>query len=48
MTLAEGEAWGLYQGIQWIVSLRYQKVLFEMDCKMVVDDVQQNKANHSE
>jgi len=48
MTVAEGEAWGLYQGIQWISSLGYHNVIFELDCKMVVDDVHNSKMNLSE
>jgi ribonuclease HI len=48
MTAAEGEAWGLYQGIKWITSSGYHKVVFELDCKMVVDDIHNNYPNHSE
>ncbi|MCH99218.1 hypothetical protein A2U01_0020229 [Trifolium medium] len=39
MTPAEGEAWGLQQAMIWMKMLGYHKVIFEMDCKMVVDDV---------
>jgi hypothetical protein len=45
MTIAEGEAWGLYQDIQWISSLGYHRVIFELDCKMVVEDVHNSKIN---
>jgi len=45
MTIVEGEAWGLYQGIQWISLLGYHNVIFELDCKMVVDDVHNSKMN---
>jgi hypothetical protein len=31
-----------------MVSLGYHKVFLEMDCKMVVDDVNNMKANHSQ
>ncbi|MCI29396.1 60S ribosomal protein L23, partial [Trifolium medium] len=48
MTAAEGEAWSLYQGMQWIVTLGYNKVIFELDCKMVVDDVNNMRLNLSE
>jgi hypothetical protein len=49
MTIAEGEAWGLYQCIKWITSSGYDhKVVFELDCKMVVDDIHNNYPNHSE
>ncbi|RHN45227.1 putative ribonuclease H-like domain-containing protein [Medicago truncatula] len=48
ITIAEGEAWGLYEGIQWISSLRYHNVIFKLDCKMVVDDVHNGKMNLSE
>jgi len=37
LTPAEGEAWGLLQGINWIVMMGYRKVIFELDCKTVVD-----------
>ncbi|AES97221.1 hypothetical protein MTR_5g047250 [Medicago truncatula] len=39
MIIVEGEAWDLYQDIQWISSLGYHDVIFELDCKMVADDV---------
>ncbi|PNX58463.1 hypothetical protein L195_g059204, partial [Trifolium pratense] len=42
---AEAEAWCLQQSLQWISTLGYTKVLFEMDCKMVVDDVHNNPNN---
>ncbi|KAK2362458.1 hypothetical protein QL285_087521 [Trifolium repens] len=42
------EAWGLCKGIEWIAQLGYNKVIFEMDCKMVVDDVHKYKPNRSE
>ncbi|GAU16226.1 hypothetical protein TSUD_298580 [Trifolium subterraneum] len=38
MLPAEGEAWGLQRGILWMEMLGYHKVIFELDCKMVVDD----------
>jgi ribonuclease HI len=38
MTLAEAEVWSLLQGLEWIASLDYNKVIIEMDCKMVVED----------
>ena len=47
-TAAEAEAWGLCKGIEWIAQLGYNKVIFEMDCKMVVDDVHKYKPNRSE
>jgi ribonuclease HI len=48
MTAAEGEAWGLYQCIKWITSFGYHKVVFELDCKMVVDDIHNKYPNHSD
>jgi len=48
MSPAESEAWGLHQGLKWITTLGHQKVIFESDCKMLVDDVHSNKVNHSE
>jgi hypothetical protein len=48
MTPAEGEAWGPQQAMRWMEMLGYHKVIFEMDCKMVVDDVHNKKQNVSE
>jgi hypothetical protein len=49
MTTSEAEVWSLNQGIRWMVSLmRYHKVYLKMNCKMIVDDVNNIKANHSE
>jgi hypothetical protein len=48
MTTAEGETWGLYQGIKWITSSGYHKVVFELDCKMAVDDIHNNYPNYFE
>ncbi|GAU22778.1 hypothetical protein TSUD_142170 [Trifolium subterraneum] len=47
-TTAEAEAWGLCKGIEWITQLGHYKVMFELDCKMVVDDIHKNKPNRSE
>ncbi|MCI37991.1 hypothetical protein A2U01_0059219, partial [Trifolium medium] len=44
-TAAEAKAWGLCKGIEWIAQLGHNKVMFELDCKMVVDDVHKNKSN---
>jgi ribonuclease HI len=47
MTSSEAEAWSLNQGIPWRVSLGYHKIYLEMDCKIVVDDVNNMKHNQS-
>ncbi|KAK2448162.1 hypothetical protein QL285_007458 [Trifolium repens] len=47
-TAAEAEAWGLCKGIEWIAQFGHNKVIFEMDCKMVVDDVHKYRPNRSE
>jgi hypothetical protein len=39
----EGEACGLQQAIMWMKMLGYYKMIFEMDCKMIVDDVYNQK-----
>lgn len=31
ITIAKGEAWGLYDGIQWISSVGYHNVIFKLD-----------------
>lgn len=46
MRASEGEVRGLLQGLNWIVSLEYNHVIFELDCKMVIDDVHSEKLNH--
>ncbi|KAK2386904.1 hypothetical protein QL285_060742 [Trifolium repens] len=48
MTPTEAEAWALQQGILWMAMLGYRKVIFELDCKTVVDDINSSKDNHSE
>jgi ribonuclease HI len=48
MTPAEAEAWALQQGIMWMAMLGYRNVIFELDCKTVVDDINSSKDNHSE
>jgi ribonuclease HI len=48
VTAAEAEAWALQQGIMWIAILEYQNVMFELDCKTVVEDVHSSKVNYSE
>ncbi|KAK2379967.1 thioredoxin family protein [Trifolium repens] len=47
MTPTEAEAWALQQGILWMAMLGYRKVIFELDCKTVVDDINSSKDNHS-
>ncbi|CAJ2634757.1 unnamed protein product [Trifolium pratense] len=44
-TACEAEAWGLYKRIERIALLGYSSVIFELDCKMVVDDMHNPKPN---
>ncbi|XVF72731.1 hypothetical protein PTKIN_Ptkin12aG0143900 [Pterospermum kingtungense] len=39
----EAEALGVYQGINWVHSLGFKKVLFKTDAKMVVDALGSNR-----
>lgn len=48
MTPSEREAWGLLQSLKWTISLGHHDVIFELDCKMVVDDIHSNKLNRSD
>jgi ribonuclease HI len=48
LTPVEGEAWGLLKGLEWIATLGYNKVIIEMNYKMVVEYVNHPKANRSE
>ncbi|CAH9120054.1 unnamed protein product [Cuscuta epithymum] len=38
LCLAEAEAWGLREAIKWMASTRYNHVLFETDCKQLVEE----------
>lgn len=38
---AEGEALGLLRAIQWVTTLQLDHVIFETDCKAVVDRLNQ-------
>lgn len=40
LDVKEGEAMGLLDAIHWVVSLNLQQVIFELDAKSVVDNVQ--------
>lgn len=41
---AEAEGWPLYRALKWIGKLGYQNVIFESDCKMVVDNFASNSS----
>lgn len=47
MTAAEGEAWGLIQALNWIISINLDKVMIEFDCKQA-DDVHNDKSDITE
>lgn len=47
-TVAEGEALGLLHAIQWVTTLHLDQVIFESDCKVVVDRINQPRSDHSE
>lgn len=44
MTAAEGEAWGLIQALNWLISINLDKVMVEFDCKQA-DDVRNDKSD---
>jgi hypothetical protein len=48
MAAAVSEAWGFLQNLKCIESLDDHNVIFELNCKMVDDDVHTNKLNLSE
>lgn len=48
LPVAQGEASGLLQAITWMHSMGYDKVIFELDCKVVVDKVLAPGADISE
>lgn len=48
LPVAEGEACGLLQAIKWMTSLGYDRVLFELDFKSVVDNIHSPGADISE
>jgi ribonuclease HI len=43
MTPTGGEAWGIQQAMRWMEMLGHHKVIFKMDCKMVVHEVHRKK-----
>lgn len=42
LEVKEGEALGLFEAIQWTISLNLSNVIFEVDSKVVVDNVKSN------
>jgi len=50
MTAAEAKCRGLLRALEWLNSLEHHRVYWklEMDCKMMVDDVNKDKSNHLE
>jgi len=47
-TPREAEAWALHQAINWTHHLGMQNVIFELDCKLVVDNMVNNKKGSTE
>jgi hypothetical protein len=48
MFLNEAECLVLKRTLEWIVTLERYNVILEMDCKLVVDDINKNKLKLSE
>lgn len=48
MAAAEGETWGLLQASKWAILSNLSMVIFEMDCRQVVDDIYNEKSDVSE
>lgn len=48
LPVAEGEACGLLQAIKWMTNFGYDRVLFELDFKSVVDKIHSPGADISE
>ncbi|CAJ2638613.1 unnamed protein product [Trifolium pratense] len=46
-TITKAEARGLYKCLEWIALMGYNKVVFELYCKMVGDDMHKDKSNRS-
>jgi len=46
--LVEAEAIGLREAIIWLGELGLSRVLIELDCKLVVDDISDSIINHFE
>lgn len=47
-TIKEGEAYGIWLTINWTKELNIPNVIFEMNCKTVVDDINSTKKDASE
>ncbi|CAH9116647.1 unnamed protein product [Cuscuta epithymum] len=44
----EAEAWALRQAMTWMITKRYIRVIFESDCKRLVDDIRADRDIHLE
>ncbi|CAH9145422.1 unnamed protein product, partial [Cuscuta epithymum] len=48
MSPREAEAWGLREAIKWVKQKDYTKVVFESDCKQLIDDLYGKRVDQSE
>jgi ribonuclease HI len=48
MFVNEAECLVLKRKLEWIVTLERYNAILEMDCKLVIDDINKNKLNLSE
>ncbi|CAN1814412.1 Putative ribonuclease H protein At1g65750 [Linum perenne] len=44
----EGEAWGLYEALKWVVSRRTRHVIFEVDCQQVTNALARQEVDRTE
>ncbi|CAH9092223.1 unnamed protein product [Cuscuta epithymum] len=48
MSPAEAEAWSLREALKWMQETEYTRVIFESDCKQLVDDIYNAHKDRSE
>ena len=47
MIATKAECWRLNSTLEWLDKLEHHNVILEMDCRLVLDDVNKNKLNLS-
>lgn len=47
LTVCEGDAQGLFHALTWAIHSQLNRVIFELHCKVVVDNINGSRANFS-
>ena len=48
MAVREGEVLGLVDALRWVRSIGYQRAIFEVDAKCILDSLKDGRSNRSE